>query len=447
MSYRQRFHLMPETGFLNDPNGLCWFQGEYHIFHQYAPEGLSGPRGWGHYSTQDFCTYHNDGTVIRPDTRWDGNGAYSGSALTDDGELELFYTGNVRQPGDHDYIQSGREQNLLYTVRHEDGSFSPKKLLMTNEDYPSDCSCHVRDPKVWKQDGIYYMVLGARTREDKGEALLYTSLDKKHWQLKTVFTQPGMGYMWECPDMFSLGGVKFLCCCPQGVESRGMEFQNIYQSGYFRVEKGSLSPFVEFDRGFDFYAPQTFLAPDGRRILIGWFGLPDVPYGNPTMEEEGWIHCLTLPRVLTEKDGRIMQEPVEELKALRQDSMTFRPENDILHLLPDIHCELEICFDGPADSFTLFFRKDASLRLEAGVLTLSLGASGQGRVSRSCQSGPIEKVRIFSDSSSVEIFAGGETFSTRLYEDSSSGHELPFRIHSPFSSTVICYLLGGFHYI
>ena len=92
MSYRQQFHLMPETGFLNDPNGLCRFDGEYHIFHQYAPEGLSGPRGWGHVSTRDFCTYHNDGMVLFPDTSFDRNGAYSGSALTDDGQLELFYT-------------------------------------------------------------------------------------------------------------------------------------------------------------------------------------------------------------------------------------------------------------------------------------------------------------------------------------------------------------------
>jgi len=85
--------------------------------------------------------------VIYPDSVWDKNGSYSGSALIDDGEMELFYTGNVKQPGNHDYTLCGREQNLIYMSSKDGVNFSEKELLMTNDDYPEDCSCHVRDQK------------------------------------------------------------------------------------------------------------------------------------------------------------------------------------------------------------------------------------------------------------------------------------------------------------
>ena len=129
------------------PNGLCYYNGEYHIFHQYAPQGLSAQRGWGHYTTKNFVNYNNYGMVIYPDSVWDKNGSYSGSALIDDGEMELFYTGNVKQPGNHDYTLCGREQNLIYMSSKDGVNFSEKELLMTNDDYPEDCSCHVRDQK------------------------------------------------------------------------------------------------------------------------------------------------------------------------------------------------------------------------------------------------------------------------------------------------------------
>ena len=73
-----------------------------------------------------------------------------------------------------------------------------------------------------------------------------------------------------------------------------------------------------FDRGFDFYAPQSFEDESGRRILIGWMGIPDADYTNPT-EEAGWQHALTIPRELSVRDGKLIQEPIEELKQLRSE--------------------------------------------------------------------------------------------------------------------------------
>lgn len=168
-----------------------------------------------------------------------------------------------------------------------------------------------------------------------------------------------------------------------------MEFHNVYQSGYFPLEQGKLLPFTEFDRGFDFYAPQTFQDDNGRRILIGWFGLPDVPYGNPSQEKEGWSLPDTAP--CAERRRRpVIQEPLEELQGLRRDSLSLRPENGAMNILPDLHCELAVEFDKPTEAFTLSLRQDAILSLESGVLSLSLGASGFGRTRRSCRSGPGE---------------------------------------------------------
>ncbi len=117
--------------------------------------------------------------------------------------------------------------------------------------------------------------------------------------------------------------VKILCVSPRP-DGGGGEHRNLYQSGYFKVSGeiyGSceLGEFRLWDAGFDFYAPQTFGAEDGRRILIGWMGMPDDPtYGNDPTVAEGWQHCLTLPREITVgEDGVVRQAPVRELKNLR----------------------------------------------------------------------------------------------------------------------------------
>lgn len=103
-------------------------------------------------------------------------------------------------------------------VESEDGfRFGRKQLLMRNEDYPDDLSCHVRDPKVWKQDGRYYMVQGVRTREDVGEAQIFVSDDRISWSpLRRIRTEEPFGYMWECPDYMDVDGQKILSASVQG---------------------------------------------------------------------------------------------------------------------------------------------------------------------------------------------------------------------------------------
>ena len=141
-------------GWLNDPNGLCYFHGEYHLFFQYSPSDANGSlKYWGHYVSPDLLSWEYKGIALYPDMPYDCDGVYSGSALVEENEVFLYYTGNVKLSGDYDYIYSGREGNTVLAVMDENGAVSGKRLLMKNSDYPEHVSCHVRDPKVWKENG------------------------------------------------------------------------------------------------------------------------------------------------------------------------------------------------------------------------------------------------------------------------------------------------------
>ena len=117
---RLLFHVEPELGWLNDPNGLVQIGDTYHIYHQYDPFDAAhgGPVLWNHLTTKDFVTYENRGPVLFPDSDLDASGAYSGSAFVHDGKIHYFYTGNVKHfdRDDYDYVLTGREQNQIHRL-------------------------------------------------------------------------------------------------------------------------------------------------------------------------------------------------------------------------------------------------------------------------------------------------------------------------------------------
>lgn len=316
-SLKPTAHIVPDRGWLNDPNGLCLFRGVRHIFFQYAPEyPAPGPKGWGHYATRDYKNYIFYGMALSPDNELDKNGVYSGGAIEKEGILHLFYTGNVKLEGDYDYISSGRLATV-FSVTTEDGvHLSPKRVLLKNEDYPPYYSCHVRDPKVWREGDEYFMLLGGRTRDDKGALLIYRSTDLENWSFYKDEIFPGFGYMLECPDRISLGGKTVWSFCPQGVKEEGENFRNLFSSGYC-IGDICRSNYVEWDKGYDFYAPQTYV-DGGRVVLVGWAGIADekLPYTYDCSLKEGWIHCLTTFRELTLKNGKIYCFPIREILSL-----------------------------------------------------------------------------------------------------------------------------------
>lgn len=416
-NFRQKLHLEPKSGWINDPNGLCYFKGEYHVYYQYSPDSPcgSGRKCWGHLKSPDLINWRSTGIVLFPDTPDDKDGVYSGCGFVKGDTLYLFYTGNVKEEGDHDYVTSGRGANVILVTTKNGHDMSPKRVLLRNSDYPADCSCHVRDPKVWEEDGKYHMVLGARTLQDKGCVLHYVSDDLENWTFLEKYTADDMGYMWECPDEFIIDGHRFLSISPQGLVHEKYDNQNVYSSGYYRIENGVLTVFTEWDKGFDFYAPQSFETPDGRRILFGWEGIGDIPYTNPTTEL-GWQHCLTLPRELTVNDnGKILQNPVREFDLLRKNAAPINSGDIVKIGLP---------FDLAAKA-----AGDIKVRFENVLQFVSCGgesrleflneSAGCGRDARYADIPEIRDIRIIADTASVEVYInGGETvLSARMYPE------------------------------
>lgn len=405
---RPAAHLTPDRGWLNDPNGLCAFGGQNHIFFQYAPEYPGdGPKGWGHYSTCDFHRYNFYGMAIAPDNELDKNGVYSGSAIVKDGVLHLFYTGNVKLPGDYDYINSGRLATVFGVTSADGVRMSPKKVLLKNGDYPAYYSCHVRDPKVWEEDGSYYMVLGGRTKDGRGALLIYRSDDLDKWEFYKDYILHDFGYMLECPDRFTLNGKAVWAFCPQGVKADGENFRNLFSSGYCLGDI-CRSNYTEWDKGYDFYAPQTYKDDKGRRILVGWAGIADakLPYTYDKTLSEGWIHCLTTFRELREKGGRILCYPIEEILSLAggysRTNQTHLPS-----------CFAKIRVNGEA-KVTI----NGCFEITAGKngMHFAFTHGGFGREPRSL-SVPARELFIFLDKSIAEIYInGGEyVFTTRLF--------------------------------
>ena len=179
--YKLKYHLEPISGWMNDPNGLVEKDGVYHIYYQYSYEPEGGLKYWKQFTTKDFLHYQDEGIALSPDHPHDQDGAYSGCCFNDHGLLRYFYTGNVKLPGDYDYINAGREHNVMKVDSQDGLVLDHKEVVLYNKDYPQNMSCHVRDPYVYENDGMYYMVLGARTLDSHGCVILYSSKDLKKW--------------------------------------------------------------------------------------------------------------------------------------------------------------------------------------------------------------------------------------------------------------------------
>ena len=462
--WKLNFHLMPPIGWINDPNGLCYFKGEYHIFFQYSPfEVEGGLKFWGHYITKDLINYKYVGVSIYPDEKYDCHGVYSGSAFIEDDKIYIYYTGNVKLLGEHDYIESGREANTMLTVSDDGINFSEKECLMEMKDYPKGITNHIRDPKVWKADNSYYMVQGARKYGDDrdndiGEVLIFSSKDKRNWKhISTVNTKDRFGYMWECPDLFNLDGQNILITCPQGVKQIKSVYENIYLSGYFLINDDyktkdsiTVNDFTVLDKGFDFYAPQTFLDENGNRVIIGWMGVPDTEETHKNLTVDyGWQHCLTIARELSFKNGKLYQKPHRSLEKLRN-SMIFENKCSYSSLSDNLISadSYEVIVDNikDADNFELLISEGVSIKYKESKFILEfvndIGKQiGGGRGKRSAYLEKLENIRILIDTSTIEIFVnnGEMVFTTRYYPDKYS-----FRVSGNMNLKI--YKLDSFTY-
>lgn len=266
MNKRPLFHFTPIKNWMNDPNGLCYYKGKYHLFYQHNPENQYwGNMTWGHATSDDLFNWEHLPYAISPDIPEDIDGCFSGSGFVKDDELYLAYTGVImttKKINEYGNTVTVGENDLISTqlfAKSKDG-FTFEKLsepkIVAPEGY---CTAHFRDPKIWGKNGKYYMVLGGK-KDNKGRVLFYQSEDFKNWKFVNEIYEENMGFMWECPDFFELDGKSILVFSPQGIGKEGQEHLAGYYMGDFDYETGKLThkEFQVLDNGFELYAPQTF---------------------------------------------------------------------------------------------------------------------------------------------------------------------------------------------
>lgn len=422
------YHLAPQAGWMNDPNGLAWFDGYYHVFYQHHPyTPVWGPMHWGHARSRDMVNWQHLPIALAPEGPEDKDGCYSGSAVVDGNQLALIYTG-------HKFHGEHQDDNLFQVqclATSTDGLHFQRQGQIIET--PAGVH-HFRDPKVWREGNHWYMVVGARV-DDIGEVQLYRAADLHHWQYVSTLAKAdeNMGYMWECPDFFPLGDKHVLMFSPQGMAADGYHNRNLFQSGYkvgkwqgdrhFHVEQA----FQEMDHGHDFYAPQSFVAPDGRRIVIGWLSMWESPMPE---KADGWAGMLTIPREVTLADNqRLRMNPVKELESLRGE-LRLWPVSELTHRT--------IMVEPCAEALEVLLELD-TVRSTAEQYGLSLGTGLRIYVDNQSRRLMLERhypqydlcgyrsvplpaddilsLRIFIDRSSVELFvnAGEYTLSSRIY--------------------------------
>lgn len=421
--YRLGYHLMAKAGWINDPNGFSYFKGYYHIFYQYYPYGPDwGPMHWGHARSKDLVHWETLPIALAPDEE---DGCFSGSAVVYDNKLWLIYTG-------HHYYDKNDEENFYEDQRlaySEDGihfkKYEGNPVLTT----PTDNTKHFRDPKVWKYDDKFYMVLGSQSKDGLGRALLYSSENLTNWNFETVLDKANTvkteGYMWECPDFFRINGKDILLMSPQGLKQEGDNFRNLNQTGYLcgqlnkdnHLKRGN---FVEIDRGHDFYATQTMLTPDGRRVMIAWMSAWDSEFPE---KKDGWAGALTIPRELVLHGEKLYQKPVKELKLLRESQEHHDLKDKSVYGLAKSHEFIIKTNDFCDDKILQLSDGKQSLIIsvdkEKNKIVLCRSTKDGERTAKVNELSHLE-IHVFCDTSSVELFInGGEAvFTERMYWNS-----------------------------
>ncbi len=446
---RPAFHLSTRVGWLNDPNGFSYYEGKYHLFYQYHPyDPYWGPMHWGHAVSEDLLHWEYLPAALAPDQVYDQDGCFSGSAIAlPDGRQLLMYTGVKRIPQEDGEFCDEQTQCLAVGDGLDYEKYE-KNPVLDGKDIPEGCSKEdFRDPKMWKnEDGTYTCAVANRAKDGSGQILLYTSQNGFDWKFKSVLSANNnrFGLMWECPDFFKLDGKWVLLTSPQDMLPEGFEYHNgngtLCLTGDYDEETDTFTEQDNhsIDYGIDFYAPQTILTPDGRRVMIAWMQNWDTSRLHP--RETRWFGQMTLPRELSIKNGRLHQAPIRELEELRCNKVEYKDVvfSDIIKLDGvegrKIDMEIQIA---PGDEDNLYkkfavrfaqnnrYHTSVSFRPYESILKVDRKFSGSRRAAihqrRSqvrSENGKI-KLRMILDRFSAEIFIndGEQVMTITMYTD------------------------------
>lgn len=439
-AYRPQYHFSPMEHWMNDPNGLVFHEGTYHLFYQYYPSDIVwGPMHWGHAVSKDLVYWEHKPIALYPDQH---GYIFSGSAVVDHGNTSGFGIGDtaplvavftyhnadMEQAGRNDY----QTQGIAYST---DGGETWIKYqgnpVLPNTEGIKD----FRDPKVFWHEAsaqwIMVLVAGDHAR-------IYRSPDLKAWEYLSDFgrEQGAHGGVWECPDLFPLkvngdGPEKWvlLISINPGAPNGGSGTQYFIGDFDGTTFRSSQKEARWLDWGTDNYAGVTYNnVPSGDRLFIGWMSNWDYANSTPT---ETWRSAMTLPRNLSLRQlgdtKYLVNYPVRNLGTIlssehKQDLLLEAGAAESLSF--DHFNQSEIRFITAARDFQLSFRNAVGdtlklqMRAEDAVFELNREASGltdfdtdfSGPPQQMPVGGlPAEAVefRILIDRSSVEVFLNG----------------------------------------
>ena len=313
---RPAYHFLPPSNWMNDPNGPCYWKGEYHLFYQHNPkEAQWGPMYWGHAASKDMVHWRHLPIAMSPTPGGpDKDGVWSGSFVENHGQPTLIYTGVNPEV----QCLATSQDMLTWTKRAEPVLTGP----------PAGYNTGFRDPCLWREDGSWRMAIGSGTRGKGGAVLLYRSENLTDWSfVGPLFEAPApeqpragakpgdgvaMGEMFECPDLFYLGAHRSMLY----VSTQGKVFYWLgrYWKGKFTPD----SPPRVLAEG-PFYAPKSFLAPHKRRIIWGWI---QETRSKEAQLKAGWSGVMSLPiEPFLHYEGSLGLRPAREVASFGKDGV------------------------------------------------------------------------------------------------------------------------------
>lgn len=462
VSYRPALHYTAKDTWLNDPNGLIFHNGVYHLYYQNNPLGnVWGNMSWGHATSTDLLTWTEHPVAIACDEYED---IFSGSIVHDrhntsgfgngsTAPLVAIYTSAFKPGSVHEGVQA---QSLAYSL---DGGYSWTKH--GGNPVLNRASAEFRDPKVIRYDGgadSYWVMVAVEATDF--QVVLYKSRDLKSWELLSTFGPANAtGGVWECPDLFPLpvdgdpDNVKWVLTVnlnPGGPNngSAGQYFIGDFDGTTFTsantVTEGPQDParlgeYRWLDWGRDYYAAVSFSdAPDNRRIMIAWMNNWEYANHIPTTP---WRSPMSLAReiALQTNDGNLhlVQQPAADWTALA-DTELFRLADTTIHDGAQVLADaagtvqrIDVSFTpGGAEEFGLILRGDGRKGTRVGIrpgqATLLVDRRESGRTDfhasfSSIDTAPIQprqgsyELTIYVDRCSVEVFAqDGQVTMTEL---------------------------------
>jgi levanase/fructan beta-fructosidase len=323
---------------MNDPNGLIFHDGEWHLFFQHNPGGDTwGDICWGHAVSRDLIAWEQLPTALAPEG---DELPFSGSAVIDGHELVAIYTA----------ARPGNQSQALARSRDRGRTFVREGVVLDIG------SADFRDPKVFRFEEHWVMAVALAAER---RVQLYRSPDLRAWTLLSEFAAELPGGVWECPDLFPLGDrwVLIVSAVPSTWAFVGdFDGTTFTASGVERL-----------DHGPDFYAGVTF-ANTPRRLLIAWMNSPAYAHGR------AWRSAMTVVRELALDGGRIVQRPLVPGVTLRPgealDGVTHH--GDRVSVRRDGPEWFAGCFEAPADGPATVVAEPGLVEVFTGAATLAV---------------------------------------------------------------------------